>query len=115
MRVNRIGGSRIKRGTQDKKLAVGNIGQKAVETIENHVTFGVQEFVDRRADRHDDRAGLRYRIRRVREDQLVIPERLGKQIFRAVLDERKASCLQRSNIVQVQIVDVDRQALARKG
>ena len=111
MRQHAVGGSRIERRTQDQKLSIVEVRQQIVDALQDDVAFRIEELVDRRSDRDDDGAGSRYAGWRVGEDQPLVAQRVLEQLLGAIFDEGQASGLECGEIVEVEIVDIDRQPL----
>jgi len=107
--IDPLGRARIKSGAQHQELAVAQMRQKAVDALLNGFSLRIEKFVDRSADGDDDRPIARNFRRPAGEQEAVLLQRLRKQTLRAMLDEGKASGLERRQTVLIDVVDVDGQ------
>ena len=97
-------------GAEHQELAVGEMRQQIVDALLHDLARGIVEFVDRRPDGDDDRAGGGHAGRGVGEDQAVALERLHQHRLAVVFDERQAAGFQRLQHLAVDVVDVDAEA-----
>ncbi len=89
--------------------------QQVVDAFQDDVAFRIEEFVDRRSDRHDDGTGWRYSGGCIGEDQPVVAQRFLEQFLGAIFDEGQPPGFERRETFDVEVVDVDRQTLGGEG
>ena len=73
----------------------------------DHLADGIEEFVDRGADGDDHRTGRGDVGRRAREQEPVLPQRLGEKLLAAIFDEGQAPVFQRLEHLAIEVMDVD--------
>ena len=78
------------------------------------MAFRIEKFIDRRADRDDHRPRTGNLAGLAGEAQALIAQRISQQFSGAIFDKGQAAAFQRGEVVEVQIVDVDAQALRSK-
>jgi hypothetical protein len=88
--------------------------QDTIYALENDMALRIEKLVHRRSDSDNDRTGARYVPRRVGKNQTILAKCSGQQVFGAVFDEGKAASPERGQGLNIQVVDVDSQALARE-